>query len=55
MKNKFIIKDKNYLISLKEENSEKDLPTIANEKADEIINSITLGIDYASFKSILSL
>ena len=47
------LKDKNYLISLKEENSEKDLPTIANEKADEIINSITLGIDYTSFKSIL--
>ena len=47
------LKDKNYLISLKEENNEKDLPTIVNEKADEIINSITLGIDYASFKSIL--
>ena len=47
------LKDKNYLISLKEENNKKDLPTIVNEKADEIINSITLGIDYASFKSIL--
>lgn len=47
------LKDKNYLLKLKEENGKKDLPTIANEKADEIINSITLGVDYASFKSIL--
>lgn len=47
------LKNKDYLLRLKEENGEKDLPTIVNEKADEIINSITLGVDYASFKSML--